>query len=107
MYSPNLRQTGWPLAFAVQDGMTFDDVPADCVLFLGGSTEWKEAAIKPWCLRFPGRVHVGRVNTWRRLMACYEAGAISVDGTGWFTKHGGQAADLERFFEHVSARRAS
>lgn len=27
-----------------------------------------------------------------------------VDGTGWFTKKGGQAADLVRFFEHASRR---
>ncbi len=97
---------GWRPAFALQDGMTFDDVPSDdCMLFVGGSTEWKEAAIGPWCARFPGRVHVGRVNTWRRLMLCYEAGVVSVDGTGWFTKTGGQAADLIRFLEHASARR--
>lgn len=76
---------GFRPAFAVQDGMVFDDVPsADCVLFLGGSTKWKETAIGPWCARFPGRVHVGRVNAPKRLTACYRAGAISVDGTGWY-----------------------
>jgi len=111
VYAPIVVAHGWRPALAIQDGMTFDDVPSsDCVLFLGGSTEWKEAAIGPWCRRFPGRVHVGRVNTWRRLLACYHAGAISVDGTGWFTKKGGQAADLVRFFEYAQsegARRAA
>jgi hypothetical protein len=76
--------------------MTFDDVPdEECVVFLGGSTEWKLAAINPWCARFPGRVHVGRVNTWERLVRCWRAGAIAVDGTGWF--HRKQLADLTKF----------
>lgn len=107
-FAPDVMAYRYRPAFALQDGMTFDDVPdGDCVLFLGGGTEWKEASIGPWCRRFPGRVHVGRVNTWRRLMACYEAGAISVDGTGWFTKKGGQAADLVRFFEYAASQRAA
>ena len=105
-FAPTVRAHGWRPAFALQDGMTFDDVPSDdCVFFVGGSTEWKEAAIGPWCKRFPGRIHVGRVNTWRRLMLCYESGVVSVDGTGWFTKKGGQAADLARFLEHVTTSR--
>lgn len=99
-YAEEIRGFGFRPALAVQDGMTFDDVPdSDCMLFLGGSTEWKEGAIAPWCERFPDRVHVGRVNKWRRLMMCYRAGAVSVDGTGWFHKKGGQAADLVRFLE--------
>jgi hypothetical protein len=107
-YAAEVRRFGFRPALALQDGMTFDDVPdADCVLFIGGTTEWKEAAIRPWCERFPGRVHVGRVNTWRRLWECYQAGATSVDGTGWFTKKGGQAADLQRFLEHVASKRAA
>lgn len=89
--------------FAVQDGMTFADVPDDdCMLFLGGGDEWKDAAIEPWCRRFPGRVHVGRVNTWDRLVRSWRAGAVSVDGTGWWhrnlTRTGqGQLAELVKF----------
>lgn len=63
-YAAEVRRLGFRPALAVQDGMTFDDVPDDdAVLFLGGSTEWKENAIAPWCARFPGRVHVARVNS--------------------------------------------
>jgi hypothetical protein len=99
---------GFRPAFAVQDGMTFDDVPTDdCVLFLGGSTEWKEAAIAPWCRRYPGRVHVGRVNYWNRLLASFRAGAISVDGTGWFrrgrTAQSSQSNDLRKFLRETSS----
>lgn len=107
-YASEIRAFGFRPALAIQDGMAFSDIPSDdCVLFLGGSTEWKEDAIGPWCEKFPGRVHVGRVNTWRRLWKCYQAGAVSVDGTGWFTKKGGQAADLIRFIEHISQARAA
>jgi hypothetical protein len=92
-FSPVVRAAGFRPAFAVQDGMTFADVPdSDCMLFLGGTTGWKVAAIPTWCATFPGRVHVGRVNHFDRLLACYEAGAVSVDGNGWFrTKNKGTA----------------
>ena len=111
VFAPVVREHGFRPAFAVQDGMTFEDVPdSECVLFIGGSTSWKLAAIKPWCSRFPGRVHVARVNTWDRLMLCYEAGAVSVDGTGWFRKTNkpGQRVqndDLRRFLAMVSKER--
>lgn len=114
-YVSVVRDFGFRPAFAVQNGMTFEDVPdGECVLFLGGTTNWKEEAIVPWCTRFPGRVHVGRVNAWPRLIKCYEAGAISVDGTGWFIKKtkgrkdgSGQRGDLVRFCELVTSRRAA
>jgi hypothetical protein len=112
-YSGDVARLGFVPAFAAQDGMTFDDVPAEAgVVFLGGSTEWKLAAIKPWCRAFPGRVHVGRVNTWERLWLCYQAGAVSVDGTGWFRKseRGGgisQHTELRRYLEHVSRKEAA
>ena len=83
-YSPEIRAAGIRPAFAVQDEMTFDDVPdSECMIFLGGSTGWKEAAIEPWCERFPGRVHVGRVTEADRLWKSYRAGAVSVDGNKW------------------------
>ena len=53
------------LAFAVQDGMTKDDVPADAdVVFVGGSTEWKWKHLRTWTDNFP-RVHVARVKIGR------------------------------------------
>jgi len=104
-FAPELRSFGWRLAFAAQDGMTPADVPDDeCAIFLGGSTAWKVAAIKPWCAAFPGRVHVARVNTWDRLVACWRAGAVSVDGTGWFHKAGHQAGDLRKFLRETETQ---
>lgn len=98
-WAPQLRPFGWPLAIAVQDGMTPGDVPADAdVIFVGGSTRWKWRTVLTWCAAFP-RVHVGRVNGYRGLWACYDAGAESCDGTGWFRGDAQQLAGLERHLE--------
>jgi len=106
-YAGAVRQLGFRPAFAVQNGMTFEDVPdEDCVLFIGGDDAFKDAAIAPWCARYPGRVHVGRVNTWDRLVACWRAGAVSVDGTGWFrqgrTITNSQKNDLRKFLRETA-----
>jgi len=73
---------------AVQDGMTADDIRPHVGervgIFVGGSTEWKERSLPVW-----GRLasetgcylHVGRVNTNRRIKLCAMAGADSFDGT--------------------------
>lgn len=82
-YSPVASLYGWPLAFAVQDGMTPKDVPHNAeVVFVGGSTFWKWKTLPMWCKAFQ-RVHVGRVNTYRRLWQCHDVGAESTDGTGF------------------------
>jgi len=73
---------------AVQDGMTTDDVRGflgpRVGIFVGGSTQWKEATIGQWSAL--GRavgcwVHVGRVNTARRIAICTAENATSFDGT--------------------------
>jgi len=73
---------------AVQDGMTDADLRPwvnDRVgIFVGGSTDWKKASLPMW-----GRLkaetgcwlHVGRVNTARRIRLCQMSGADSIDGT--------------------------
>jgi hypothetical protein len=73
---------------AVQDGMTDIDlmplVNDKVGIFVGGSTEWKIESLPMW-----GRVakstgcylHVGRVNSARRIRLCAMSGADSVDGT--------------------------
>jgi hypothetical protein len=97
-YRGEVVARGFRPAFVCQDGMTFDDVPDDeCMLFIGGSTQFKLAAVQPWCARFPGRVHVGRVSGPDRLAMCERAGAVSVDGSGWF--HRKQRAQLRSFLE--------
>lgn len=73
---------------AVQDGMSVETVRplvgARIGIFVGGSTRWKLGTMREW-----GRLarevgvwlHVGRVNTARRIMSCAFAGATSFDGT--------------------------
>lgn len=106
-WAPKMKAMGFRLGFAAQNGMTFGDVPDDdCVVFLGGDDKWKDAAIGPWCARFPRRTHVGRVNGWPRLLASWRAGAMSVDGTGWFHKGrsstSSQTNELRKFLKETS-----
>jgi hypothetical protein len=84
-WAPYLRRRyDWPLAFVVQDGMTKADLPRDAdVVFVGGSTAWKQQTAAYWCTHHP-RVHIGRVNGERDLWRYHRAGAESCDGTGWF-----------------------
>lgn len=88
-WADEVRQTTRrPVYLAVQDGMSEADVDAQIEwfdgLFIGGSTEWKEATMHAWGRYAAGRempMHVGRVNTDRRLRLAIDAGASSVDGT--------------------------
>ena len=90
---------GVSLAFAAQDGMDPDDVPGSAsVVFIGGTTEWKWQNLHRWTDAF-GRVHVGRVNGYRGLVACRDLGVESVDGTGWFRGDEGQTRGLIRFLD--------
>jgi len=73
---------------AVQDGMCVDDV-RDYLgpmvgLFIGGSTPWKLATLDAWpalARRKGCYLHVGRVNSLKRIKACAQVGANSFDGT--------------------------
>ncbi len=108
-YEPIVRGFGFRRGFAVQNGMTFGDVPdAECMLFIGGDDKFKDAAIGPWCAEFPGRVHVGRVTGWDRLVRSWRAGAVSVDGNGWYRKGrsatNSQANDLRKFLRETGAQ---
>lgn len=97
---------GWPLAFVLQDGIKKEDVPKDAqVVFVGGSTEWKEKTVEYWCNEFP-RVHVGRVNGYRMLRKCADAGAESCDGTGWGRGDKRQLLELLQFLEEEESKEA-
>jgi hypothetical protein len=85
---PRLAGVGRRRLVAVQNGM----VPADvrCLLssqvgiFVGGDTAWKESTLPVWgeLARDVGcYLHVGRVNSARRIRLCQLAGAHSFDGT--------------------------
>lgn len=97
-WAPILRRRGWPLAFAVQDGMTPADIytVAPDVVFVGGSKAWKWRTVPMWCAAFP-RVHVGRVNQHAALQYLDELGAESCDGTGWFRGCSTQLSGLDDY----------
>lgn len=98
-WAHRLKEFGWPLAMAVQDGMDTNDVPEDAsVVFVGGSTGWKRESLAQWCEDFP-RVHVGRINTNRWLWECHHLGVESCDGTGWFRGDQRQLAGLVEYLE--------
>ena len=83
------RLENLPLALAGQDGMEQKELPWDNIdcLFIGGSTYWKlskAAADLASEAKHRGKwLHMGRVNSDRRLRYAYDLGCDSVDGTGY------------------------
>lgn len=78
----------FPLSFVLQDGCTVGEVPWDEIeaVFVGGSTRFKlcESETLIRAAKHRGKlVHVGRVNTLRRLRFAHDLGADSVDGTAF------------------------
>lgn len=89
---PRIRKAGFPVAFVAQDGVEDMDTPWEefDTLFLGGSTRWKlgpgAARIAAEALKRDIPVHMGRVNTRRRLRHAKRLGCSSADGT--FLRYG-------------------
>jgi hypothetical protein len=84
---PRIRAAGYRPALVAQDGLEALPVPWDAfdVLFIGGSTAWKlsEACFSliAEAKRRGKWVHMGRVNSLRRLKIAKSVGCDSVDGT--------------------------
>lgn len=89
---PRIRALGIPAGFAAQNGsedgeglIPWDELGPDGVVFLAGDDEWKlgdGAAKVADEARHRGLwVHMGRVNTRRRLRIAEVRGCSSVDGT--------------------------
>jgi hypothetical protein len=88
-WKERLRGMPTKLLIAVQDGMQISDVASLLCpavgIFVGGTTEWKEATAQAWgslARRRNCHLHVGRVNSARRIRICAAAGANSFDGSG-------------------------
>lgn len=85
-YAP-IRELGYPVALVAQDGLTPDVVPWDQIdaLFIGGTTEFKLGAEARTLIAEAKKrdvfVHMGRVNSRRRIRYAKSVGADSVDGT--------------------------
>lgn len=84
---PKIRSLGMPAAFVAQDGQEHLPVPWDefDVLFIGGTTDWKlGAAVRGLVAQAKAHgkwVHMGRVNSFRRLLYADAIGCDSADGT--------------------------
>ncbi|GAC1575027.1 MAG: hypothetical protein NVS3B18_08690 [Candidatus Dormibacteria bacterium] len=84
---PKVRALGYPLAIVLQDGATPDTVPWDDIdaVFIGGSTAWKLGPEARQIVAEAKRrglwVHMGRVNSERRLRYAKHIGCDSADGT--------------------------
>ena len=88
-WESRIRERGYPVALVAQDGLVPGDVPWERIdaLFIGGSTEWKLSvharALVENAKRRGKWVHVGRVNTRKRMTRMMSWGVDSIDGTQW------------------------
>jgi hypothetical protein len=84
---PRIRALGYPAALVAQDGLEHLDVDWTTfdALFLGGTTAWKlgpaAAGLAAHTRTLGLHVHMGRVNSLRRLRYAASIGCRSVDGT--------------------------
>ena len=84
---PRIRALGIPAAFAAQDGCDLLGIPWGefDVLFLAGSTEWKIGRVAHRLTQEAKergkQVHMGRVNSKRRLQLAEWFGCDTCDGT--------------------------
>lgn len=82
-----IRELGYPAAFVAQDGIQWASIPWSefDVLFIGGSTVFKlgplARAVAADANARGKAVHMGRVNSRRRLMVAEDFGCTSADGT--------------------------
>jgi hypothetical protein len=86
-FLPVIRAMGYRAALAAQNGAENTDLPWDDfdVLFIGGDTLWKLSPAAAWLTREARtrgkHVHMGRVNSLRRLRLAWGMGCDSADGT--------------------------
>lgn len=82
-----IRAFGFPVALVAQDGLTVEDVPWIEIdaLFIGGTTAWKlgrDAEVLATAAKRNRKwLHMGRVNTSRRIRYAERIGCDSIDGT--------------------------
>ena len=90
-YLDEIKARGYRVAFVAQDGSETDLdrlIPWDKIdtVFLGGSTEWKldperAGRVAAEALRRGKTVHMGRVNSKKRMLIAESFGCESADGT--------------------------
>lgn len=90
-WSKIIRDYGYPVALAAQNGLTPQQVAWDEIdcLFVGGRGTWRSS---PACMALVDEAkqrgkwtHLGRVNTWGRISSAWMVGYDSVDGSSFAT----------------------
>jgi hypothetical protein len=110
-WSALIRSRGLPVAFVGQDRQEDLPLPGDMdAYFVGGSTRWKlSQASADLCREAKRRglhVHVGRVNSLRRLKTAYDFGADSVDGSSLSMFGDAHIAKFARWIDQVAREAA-
>lgn len=109
-YTDTIRNMGFPVAVALQNGVTSKEVPWDDldVVFIGGDTEWKLSSVALEITHTAHHhgvpVHMGRANSQKRFRRAVEMLTDSADGT--FLKYGNpesQAARLRAMLDPIYA----
>ena len=86
-YAPIVKGLGYKAAFVLQDGATIDTIPwtETDYLFIGGTTEFKlSEQARQICFEAQLRdiqIHMGRVNSKKRLLLAKSWGVDTADGT--------------------------
>jgi hypothetical protein len=107
VWEPRLRALGYPVALVAQNGLRRNTVPWDRIdaIFIGGTTKWKLGGDAALIIRRANELekwlHMGRVNTARRIRYAALMGCDSIDGSGFskwpkdmLARHGGLLRDL-------------
>lgn len=87
VWGPVIRELGLPVALVGQDGLTTDTTPWGNfdAFFVGGSTDWKLGKeARQLAIEAKDRglwVHMGRVNSFRRMRYAKAIGCDSFDGS--------------------------
>jgi len=107
---PQIRALGFAVALVAQDGIENSPIiwdSFDC-LFIGGSTEWKLSTNTHWLCREAishGKwVHMGRVNSFRRMLQARFAGCHSCDGTQLVFAPDRRLEQLERWLDFIKGQ---
>jgi hypothetical protein len=108
---PKIRALGYPAAYVAQDGARANRLPwhAFDVLFIGGTTSWKlgptARALVFEAKKRGKRVHMGRVNSLRRLRYAQFIGCDSADGTFIARGPDKNLPKMLRWVENVAGQR--
>ncbi len=109
-WSALIRSRGLPVAFVGQDGQENLPVPWGTMhaYFVGGSTKWKLSQASADLCQEARRqglyIHIGRVNSMRRLRTAYSFGADSVDGSSMSMFGDAHILKFARCIECIMAR---